>query len=93
MVTGVRSVTMADQQEPVGSWAVSWFVALLVAVVVLGPIAFLVGTGLLSIGVDISNRTGLPLGFSWALVLIYLGVAVTTILRVRAARARRAPPR
>jgi hypothetical protein len=77
------------REETLAEWTLSWLLAILVAVFFLPPLLFFVGTGLLSIGLGISNVSGLPLGFSWALVVIYLGVAVTTYLRISAIRTRR----
>jgi presenilin-like A22 family membrane protease len=77
------------REESPAEWTVSWLLAILVAVFFLPPLVFVIGTGLLSIGIGISNVSGLPLGLSWALVVIYLGVAVTTYLRIRATRIRR----
>jgi hypothetical protein len=77
------------REETPAEWTLSWLLAILVAVFFLPPLLFFVGTGLLSVGIGISNVSGLPLGLSWALVVIYLGVAVTTYLRIRATRTRR----
>ncbi|TML80594.1 MAG: hypothetical protein E6G04_02705 [Actinobacteria bacterium] len=79
---------MTNDVESGTEWLLSWTLAIVVAVL-LGPVLFFAGTGLLSLGIGISNKTHLPLLFSWALVVIYVGVVVTTILRIRAARARR----
>jgi uncharacterized RDD family membrane protein YckC len=67
----------------------SWALAILIAFFVLSPIAFFAGLGLVSLGIGISNKTHLPVAMSWALVLIYMGVVVTTVLRIHSARARR----
>jgi len=80
---------MVSYEESPSERLLSWAVAIAIAIFFLPGSVFLAGTVLLSLGIGLSNATGLPLPLSWALVAIYLGVAITTIIRVRASRMRR----
>ena len=68
-----------------------WLLGIALGLLFGGPIALAVVLAFTSGALKISDWTHLPLPLAYALLVIYAGVGLTTVLRLRVRRSRRPP--